>query len=234
MGFNPSEYFINLKGKQYLQVAHRLQWFREDHPIEGKDSLRIITDTVSDDGESAVVVAEIYNSEGQLLARGRKREAKREFHDYLEKAETGAIGRALAIAGYGTQFAQELELPEEKVVDAPFTPKPPSKEELEKKRQEAIELAKNKANGQLPQNTNNNAQENATKEEQKDVKLISDNQIKAINNLLNVQSKKLGDSFNKEEFVLGLLAEFGKGTIEELSDIQAREFIVKINHAGKG
>jgi hypothetical protein len=27
------------------------------------------------------------------------------FSDFLEKAETGAIGRALAALGYGTQFA---------------------------------------------------------------------------------------------------------------------------------
>jgi len=46
----------------------------------------------------------------------------------IEKAEAGAIGRALAFLGYGTQFAQELETEHTsegaKVVDTPRTPKP--------------------------------------------------------------------------------------------------------------
>ncbi|HTD18454.1 MAG TPA: hypothetical protein VK667_02885, partial [Ktedonobacteraceae bacterium] len=37
---------------------------------------------------------------------------------YIEKAETGAIGRALAALGYGTQFAPELN-EEHRIVDSP-------------------------------------------------------------------------------------------------------------------
>ena len=40
------------------------------------------------------------------------------FADYLEKAETRAVGRALAMCGYGTQFAPELE-ERERIVDSP-------------------------------------------------------------------------------------------------------------------
>ena len=32
MGFNPNDHMMKLKGKDYLQVAWRLVWFREDHP----------------------------------------------------------------------------------------------------------------------------------------------------------------------------------------------------------
>jgi hypothetical protein len=45
------------------------------------------------------------------------------FKDYLEKAETGAIGRALAMCGYGTQFTGD-ELDEGvRIVDAPVVRK---------------------------------------------------------------------------------------------------------------
>ncbi len=40
------------------------------------------------------------------------------FSDYIEKAETGAIGRALAALGYGTQFAPEFN-EEHRIVDSP-------------------------------------------------------------------------------------------------------------------
>ena len=40
------------------------------------------------------------------------------FPDYVEKAETGAIGRALAALGYGTQFAPELN-EQHRIVDSP-------------------------------------------------------------------------------------------------------------------
>ena len=63
--------------------------------------------------------ATIKNKEGQILAQGHKAENKASFSDYLEKAETGAIGRALALCGYGTQFTGD-ELDEGKrIVDAP-------------------------------------------------------------------------------------------------------------------
>jgi hypothetical protein len=53
-----------------------------------------------------------------VIATGTKAESRNGFTDYLEKAETGAIGRALALCGYGTQFAPELE-EAERIVDSP-------------------------------------------------------------------------------------------------------------------
>ena len=47
-----------------------------------------------------------------------KSETMSDFRDYFEKAETKAIGRALAMLGYGTQFAPELD-EAERVVDTP-------------------------------------------------------------------------------------------------------------------
>jgi hypothetical protein len=49
-----------------------------------------------------------------------KQENKQGFADHLEKAETGAIGRALGIAGFGTQFAPEFD-EEDRLADSPVT-----------------------------------------------------------------------------------------------------------------
>jgi hypothetical protein len=47
-----------------------------------------------------------------------KSETAVDFDDYIEKADTGATGRALAKIGYGTQFAPELD-EQHRIVDAP-------------------------------------------------------------------------------------------------------------------
>jgi hypothetical protein len=51
-------------------------------------------------------------------ATGTKSENAANFPDFAEKAETGAIGRALAGLGYGTQFAPELN-EAHRIVDSP-------------------------------------------------------------------------------------------------------------------
>lgn len=97
--------FLNLKGKDYLQVAHRIVWFREDHP-----DWTIETSIHTLNNEVAIVSAEITDSAGKTLARGHKMQTAKGFPGgYLEKAESGAVGRALAFLGYGTAHAQELE-----------------------------------------------------------------------------------------------------------------------------
>jgi hypothetical protein len=53
------------------------------------------------------------------MATATKMENVRGFPDYLEKSETGAVGRALAFCGYGTQFAPELE-ESNRLADAPY------------------------------------------------------------------------------------------------------------------
>lgn len=106
--------FMNLRGKPYLQVAYRLVWFREDHPNAIiKTAIYKLTD------DSAIVIAEIYGQDKGLLATGTKQESMADFKDFLEKAETGAIGRALAMCGYGTQFAPELD-EGERLADSPI------------------------------------------------------------------------------------------------------------------
>jgi hypothetical protein len=106
---------ISLKGKDYLQVAQRLVWFREDHP-----DWTVTTEAVALDDKHAIFKATIADQSGRTIATAHKREDQAHFGDCMEKAETGSIGRALAYCGYGTQFCAD-ELDEaERIVDAPI------------------------------------------------------------------------------------------------------------------
>jgi len=109
---------LDLKGKPYLQVAHRIVWFREEKP-----DWIIQTEFVKLEDKMAIAKASIMDSDGKIRATAHKREDQAGFFDFMEKAETGAIGRALALLGYGTQFCAD-ELDEgERVVDSPTTAK---------------------------------------------------------------------------------------------------------------
>ena len=55
---------------------------------------------------------------GTVIATARKKETQAGFPDYIEKAETGAIGSALAMCGYGTLQAPEFD-EQDRLADAP-------------------------------------------------------------------------------------------------------------------
>lgn len=109
----------NMHGKDYLDVQYRVLWMREDHPDWG-----IETHYLELNENSAIAKATIRDGQGRILAQGTKTETPSGFADFVEKAETGSVGRALALCGYGTQFAQELE-EGERIVDSPREPKQP-------------------------------------------------------------------------------------------------------------
>ena len=97
----------------YLPVAARIAWFRKDRPYWS-----IIT-KVEKWGDKAIVMkAVIKDSTGQVIATARKKETEIGFPDYIEKTETGAIGRALAMCGYGTLQAPEFD-EQDRLADAP-------------------------------------------------------------------------------------------------------------------
>lgn len=140
--FNPNEHLLKLKtgGKtqDYLPVQWRLVWFRAVCPegtIETEmlhlDLDRETTDELSvwnNDKHGYEKVTKRANGiaifkatvrDGRDgVATGTKSEKAASFPDFIEKAETGAIGRALAALGYGTQFAPELD-EAHRIVDAP-------------------------------------------------------------------------------------------------------------------
>lgn len=119
MAFDPNAHLMDLKGKQYLQVMWRLVWFREEHPLWNIDTkLEQLTEN------HAVFSAKITDENGNQKASGYGSEGVKDFRDFIEKAETKAIGRALAMLGYGTQFAPELD-EGERIVDSPVNKSTP-------------------------------------------------------------------------------------------------------------
>lgn len=105
---------LNLKGKPYLQVAHRLVWFRKDNP-----GFTIQTKIIELHDKGVIMKATIRGLDNRVLAQAHKKETVGGFQDYIEKAETGAVGRALAMCGYGTQFEPEFD-EGERLADAPI------------------------------------------------------------------------------------------------------------------
>lgn len=110
---------VNLKGKDYLQVAHRIQWFNEENP-----NFRIQTELLSVTDEQTIARTQvvILNEAGSIIksATATKRETKKDFPDHTEKAETGSVGRALLMLGYGTQFALSDLDEGDRIVDSPM------------------------------------------------------------------------------------------------------------------
>lgn len=101
---NPKDYMLKLQGKEYLPVAPRAVMFRETHP-----NGRIVTRIISHTEALAVCEAEVYNNDGSLLSVAQGSCTVKGFKDYLEKAGTKAVGRALSLAGFGTIQAGDLD-----------------------------------------------------------------------------------------------------------------------------
>lgn len=94
----------------------RILWFREEKPDWG-----IETEIISHTQEYSVVKATIKDEKGRVIADGIKSETAKGFADHLEKAQSGAIGRALGFVGYGTLFATELD-EGDRLADSPQAP----------------------------------------------------------------------------------------------------------------
>jgi hypothetical protein len=107
MSFDFKKSLIKVQGgRSYLPVSARIVWFRQEHPDWGIETEPI---EINHEKQFAVFRARIYNAEGKLMAMGTKKEDVKGFPDFMEKAETGAVGRALALCGFGTQFSPELD-----------------------------------------------------------------------------------------------------------------------------
>lgn len=113
--FDPRRFVTRVGGADYLEVKWRVYWLRTQHP----DAV-ISTDLVSHENNVAVFKAHV-SIPGGGSSTGWGSEGYDDFRDYLEKAETKALGRALAALGFGTQFTPDFDFAEgqEKVVDAP-------------------------------------------------------------------------------------------------------------------
>src|SRR5579871_6912735 len=140
--FNPNQHLMQIKNRggnsDYLPVQWRLVWFNEQCP-DGK--ITIVEKIIDPDREVEKEVMQWNNDtrrSEKVVKRARgwayfhvrvedgkgkvgeavKSECAVDFDDYIEKADTGATGRALAKIGYGTQFTPEFD-EQHRIVDAP-------------------------------------------------------------------------------------------------------------------
>ncbi len=101
--FDASKYLTDLNGKDYLEVKWRLLWLRTEHP----DAV-IETELVKHEAGLALFRARAAVPGGGE-ATGWGSETADDFEEFIEKAETKALGRALAALGYGTQFCEDFD-----------------------------------------------------------------------------------------------------------------------------
>lgn len=113
--FKASDHNVNIQGKDYLPVAARVVWARREHEDWS------ITATPVQIGDTMYMRATVATVEGHILSTAHKAVrpgGKGAVGMYpVESAETGAIGRALGLCGYGT-LAGDLDEGDE-IADAP-------------------------------------------------------------------------------------------------------------------
>lgn len=109
MSFDPSLHLSTIKGQDYLEVKWRIAWFRDLWPAGSIETqiVKLLDDRVI---VRAIIECRTEDGERRGAATGHGTCTAQEFGQYIEKAETKAIGRALAALGFGTQFsADELD-----------------------------------------------------------------------------------------------------------------------------
>jgi len=127
--FDPSRYLTKLPRRMraadgqwknveldYMEVKWRLLWLRTEYP-----DARIDTELVKHEQDLAIFRARVALPNG-AESTGWGSETADDWKDYIEKAETKALGRALAALGFGTQFCEDFDFAQgsdNKVVDAP-------------------------------------------------------------------------------------------------------------------
>jgi hypothetical protein len=114
--FEPSRYLTKIGNADYLEVKWRLVWLRHEHPNA------IIETQLEQHTDAMAVFRATVTIPNGGSATGWGSEQPSDFRDYVEKAETKAIGRALAALGFGTQFCPDFEFGANagRVVDSPI------------------------------------------------------------------------------------------------------------------
>jgi hypothetical protein len=135
--FEPARYLTRVNGSDYLEVKWRLVWLRDQHP-----DATVETELISHNENTAVFRARVAIP-GAGSSTGWGSETAGDFRDYLEKAETKALGRALAALGFGTQFCPDFEFGAAvgRVVDAPVKVANQSRSSAPASRQDAASVA---------------------------------------------------------------------------------------------
>src|SRR5882724_2748494 len=129
MTFDPQPHLLKLPRKvkdkatghyttvydDYLEVKWRLVMFRERYPHGVITTEEVCVDLAQG---YARYKATVEDGEGGK-ATGYGTETAADFGDYCERAETRALGRALAVLGFGTQFVGQDLTEGDHVADAP-------------------------------------------------------------------------------------------------------------------
>lgn len=99
---NKKGVIVTEDGREYQTVAARVAEFREKHPIDSGWGIR--TTVLECTAEQVLCTASIVDPENRVVASGSAQEVwdKGQFNatSALEIAETSAVGRALAFAGF--------------------------------------------------------------------------------------------------------------------------------------
>ncbi len=135
--FEPARFLTRVNGSDYLEVKWRLVWLRDQHP-----DATVETELVSHNENTAIFRARVAIP-GAGSSTGWGSETAGDFRDYLEKAETKALGRALAALGFGTQFCPDFEFGAAvgRVVDAPVKVSSQSRNAASAARQDTASVA---------------------------------------------------------------------------------------------
>lgn len=191
--FNPKEHLTQIKSRNstsdYLPVQWRLVWYRNECP-NGTIETQIVH---LDLDKEVTAEAFVWNSEKRksekiqkvacgiavfkatitdgngASATGYGSESAADFGDFLEKAETKAIGRALAALGYGTQFTGDELNEAHRIVDSP------------------VESPVSNGHGQTPDAETGQSQEDER---------ATDQQISAIQKMCELRKRRLPDNLN--------------------------------------
>jgi hypothetical protein len=137
--FNPNDHLMQIKSKEgnkdYLPAQWRMVWFRSEFPQGSIETEMLHLDLQTEYSESVyngnskkwemktapgIAIFKAIAKDGKGgIGTGTKSEKAASFPDFIEKAETGAIGRALAALGYGTQFTGDEWDEAHRIVDSP-------------------------------------------------------------------------------------------------------------------
>ncbi len=132
MTFNPGDHVIIMERKskqkdaqghetwkvtktEYLPVQWRLYWFRLENQ-KGKIDSKALTIDLE---KGAAIFETFVEREDGGSARMHGSETQGDWKDYIEKAQTKSLGRALAAVGYGSQFTDDEFTEGERIVDSP-------------------------------------------------------------------------------------------------------------------
>jgi hypothetical protein len=115
---------MDLKGADYMKVPYRILWMVNDiKPAKKAEryTTNVHFELLTPEVCTVKVTVTTFDADGNQLnqVQDAASEAKKAFNDYVEKAVTSALGRALAQLGYGT--AQAIaDYDEGQIADSPL------------------------------------------------------------------------------------------------------------------